>query len=122
LRALDGLAKRLASRTETRTPTCDANLLDRCAAAVAGLANAAVDVELVLHAARLTTRVAVVAERRTLSFDPTAEGSSDPTPELGHLGGPKVAGKSKRMDPREPERFVRVDVPDAGGRALVEEG
>ena len=34
----------------------------------------------------------------------------------------QVAGGTERMDPRPPERLVRIDVPHAGGGALVEEG
>src|SRR6185312_12830949 len=95
-----------------------AGLLDRCAAAVAGLAGAAVDAELVLHP---PAGVRPVAEIGPLAPDAEAERPPDALAEAPDLVGGEVAGRPQRMDPRMPERLVGVDVPEPGDGPLVED-
>ena len=111
----------LAPRTLPGAAPGDTDLVDRRPAALARLAPAAVDAELVLHAALAPSGLAVVAQRRALTRDPRVE-------RLAHAPVKRLssrrlerAGDPQRVEPRAPERLVGVDVPDAGDRALVEQ-
>src|SRR6187397_708187 len=80
--------------------------LDRPSAAVAGLAEAAVHVELVLHRAAVAVRRDVVAQGRALPLDPLAQHGAQRAVEARDLVGRELAGGPERMDLRPPERLV----------------
>src|SRR5262245_36767403 len=111
----------LAVRAEPRPASTDDDPLDRPPAAVARLAEPAVDVELVLHRASVAVRRDVVAERRSLSLDSLAQDRPQRAVEPREPLLVELARGPERMDLRAPERLVRVDVPDAGDAPLVEE-
>jgi hypothetical protein len=75
----------------------------------------------VLHGAAGAVGRAVVAERRSLSCDAGSERSADAAVKRGDLGVRELAGGLERVDLGTPERLVRVDVPDPGQAALVED-
>jgi hypothetical protein len=56
-----------------------------------------------------------------LSRDSRLERSANATVECADLASIELAGRSPRIDPRAPERFVGVDISDSGERSLVEE-
>src|ERR671922_246213 len=111
-------ASGLAAGAVPRAAAARAGLLDRRTAARARLPGAAVDTELVLHAARGAVRVAIVAKRRALARDAAPQRAADATDELLHLSGGEVATRPQGVGPRPPERLGRVDVPDAGEQPL----
>ena len=52
---------------------------------------------------------------------PALERLDDARVQALDLGAAQPAGRSQRMDARAEQRLVRVDVPDAGDAALVEQ-
>src|SRR5207237_8752800 len=104
----------LAARAVPSPPSGDPCLLDRAAAARAGLTGAAVDPELRLHPPGAAVREAVVGERRSLPCDPELERSADGSVDGADLGRVELAGGTQGMNPRTPERFVGVAVAEAG--------
>ena len=96
-------------------------LRDGPAAARARLSLAQVDQELVLHRAALAVRVAVVVDRRALVREPRLERLDDARVQALEVGAAQPAGRLQRMDAGAEQRLVRVDVPDAGDPALVEQ-
>src|SRR5581483_7166587 len=111
----------LAGRAVPRAAAGDTRLVDRRAAALAGLAGAAVHLELVLHRSALAVRQRVVAQRRAPARDSTLERCANRPMERLHLVELERSRRCQRMDARPPQRLVGVDVPDAGDRALVED-
>src|SRR6266540_1441707 len=112
----------LAGGAVPRSAPTHANLFDRRSAAPAGLALSAVDLELLLHRAGRAVGCAVVAQRRALAGDPRLERAADSAVERAELGRLQRSGRPQRLDARPPERLVRVDVPQPGHGALVEDG
>jgi len=55
-----------------------------------------------------------------LARDAELERAADRPVEARHLGAVELTRGSERVDARAPERLVRIDVPDAGDRTLVE--
>src|SRR6185503_1185820 len=113
--------ERLALRAVPRTAPAGACLLDRRAAPRAWLARAAVNPELVLHPPSAPLRVAVVAQGGALTGDAHLQRSSNGLAEPRDLVAVERPRRAKRMDPRPPQRLVRIDVPHSRGRSLVEE-
>src|SRR4051812_4303609 len=111
----------LALRAVPRSPAADAGLLDRSSASRARLPGAAVDLEVLLHAATTPLGVAIVAQRGALACNPHLERGPDRLAQPRDLVSVEGACGAQRVDPRTPEGLVRVDVPDAGRRPLVEE-
>src|SRR2546427_6236870 len=110
----------LALRAERRRPEVDrVRRHELLSARHAGLAAAAVHLQLELESALLARAGAVVTHRRP-------RGLHGPLEHAGHRGvqaselveGQLVRGL-RRIDPRLEQRFVRVDVADAGDAALV---
>jgi hypothetical protein len=56
-----------------------------------------------------------------LTGDPDPKRCSDPAVQPADLLPRQAAGGSEGMDLRPPERFVRIDVPQSGCSALVED-
>ena len=81
-----------------------------------------VDAEVILHSPTPPAGFSVVAEAGALPGYPHRERIANPFPERAEFGPRQRAGSTKRVDARPPERLVRVDVPDSGGRALIQEG
>ena len=113
--------QRLAARAEPGSATADARLRDRRAAPPTRLSVAPVHAELVLHRAGSAVWRGVVAQRRTLALDPGAERCADRAREPGDLLGRQPVRGPQRVEPRAPERLVRVDVPEPRDDPLVEE-
>src|SRR3989454_10400088 len=110
----------LARRAERRRPEVDrVRRHELLSAGHAGLAAAAVHLQLELESAFLARAGAVVAHRRP-------RGLHGPLEHAGHRGvqaselveGQLVRGL-RRIDPRLEQRFVRVDIADASDAALV---
>src|SRR6185436_4081060 len=114
--------ERLALRAVPRTAPAGACLLDRGAAPRAWLARAAVNLELVLHPPSASLRVAVVAQGGALAGDAHLQRSSNGLAQPRDLVAVERPCRAKRVDPRPPQRLVRVDVPHPCGGSLVEEG
>jgi len=99
----------------------DADLVDRGAAAQAGLALAAVDRKGGLGAAGRAVRLAIPVDAGPLGVNGGVQHDADRLVEQGDLAGAQAGGRAQRMDLRTPERLVGVDVADAGHDALVEQ-
>src|SRR5262245_31173244 len=110
---------RLASAAVPRATAAGAGLLDRRPAAGARLAAPAVDRELLLHGA---TRVRAVAEVGPLAHDPVPKRTANAPAQSAHLVRRELSRRPQRMDARMPQGLVRVDVPQARDRPLVEHG
>src|SRR4029079_9065707 len=113
-----GACSHLAARAEPGAAPARAGLLDRGTAAVAGLARAAVHAELVLHP---SAGVRAITEVCALAADAEAQRPPDALAQATDLVGGELACGPQRMDPRVPERLVRVDVSEPGDGPLVEE-
>src|SRR5207248_5346917 len=87
-------------------------------AAIAGLAVATVRLELPLHPA---AGVRAVAEVGALPADAEPKRLANALAQRRDLVRREVARRAQRIDARVPQRLVRVDVPEAGDRALVED-
>src|SRR6266536_1863763 len=111
---LSAQAATLAGRAVRRAASGDACLLDRRAAALARLAAAAVDLEVLLHRTGAAVGLAVVTQCRTLALDSGIEGALDSFAQGTHLLGVELARGPQRMDARAPERLVDIDVSEAG--------
>src|SRR5205085_3488269 len=111
----------LASRAEPRAATACTRLRDRRAAAIARLALASVDLELVLHRSRPAVGTRIVTQRRTLPSNPRAERLLDRACEPFDVVVVERSCRRVRMDARAPEGLVYIDVPHPRERALVEE-
>src|SRR5437773_4119882 len=113
--------ERLAIGAEPRSSSARADLLDRCAAAEARFARAAVHAKFVLHPASGSVRVAVITKSRALAGYAHLESGSDGLVEPCSLGLREAPGGPEWMDPGAPESLVRIDVPDPGRGPLIEE-
>src|SRR5690242_2595004 len=94
---------------------------DRAPAARARLARTRVDLELALHPSLVAAGVDVVARRGATETNAFTQRPPDRLVEPRDLIGAQRASFPKGMDPRAPQRLDRVNVPDAGDGALVEE-
>src|SRR2546428_2819275 len=103
-----------------RPPATDDGAHDRATAPRAGLARARVHLKLALHSSLVPTRVDVVASRGAAEANALAERPTDRLVQSRDLFLAQRASLAKRMDPRAPERFDGVDVPDARDRALIQ--
>src|SRR5688572_18500878 len=115
------LRRRLAARAVPGSASGRARLGDRRAAALARLSLAAVHPELVLHPAPFPVRAPVVAKGRALPTDAEPKRLADARPQGGHFCLVELPRGLEGMDPRVPERLVRIDVPDPRRRPLVEQ-
>jgi hypothetical protein len=75
----------------------------------------------VLHAAAPAVGRGIVAERGALPRDPRLERAPDGPVQAARLVGVELARRAEGMDPRPPERLVRVDVSHPGQRPLIED-
>jgi hypothetical protein len=94
--------------------------VNRCAATVAWLAGALVDIKALLH---LTIAIwgGVIVDRRAASGNGFAQHADDREVQRVDLGGAQRVRRGKWMDPRAPKRLIGVDVADPNDAALVEQ-
>jgi hypothetical protein len=92
--------------------------VNRCAAAVAWLTGALVDIKALLH---LTIAIwgGVIVDRRAASGNGLAQHANDREMQRIELRWAEFVGGGQRMDLRAPERLVGVDVADPNDAALV---
>ena len=102
---------------DMRAALADAEADDGRSAAAAGLAGAAVDREVSLHAAAGIDPV----DGGSVQPDGEAEYSADGPVETDHLGIGNGVRSCQRMEASGGERFVGVDVAEAGDERLVKE-
>lgn len=111
----------LAVCTEMRASAADGGLLDRPAAGGARLALAVVDIEVFLMVTGFARAVAVVAEGRAAVCDAFAQDLPDSFCQAPALCCAQAACRAARVDPREEQGFVGVDVAEPGDAALIEQ-
>jgi len=111
----------LAARAVVGAARADDRPADLPAAAVAGLARAVVDDELVLHAALAAGAIPIRAQRRPMKPDGLPQDPSDRLVQPCDLLGLQRTGASEGVDPCAPQGLGRVDVPDARDAALVQQ-
>src|SRR4051812_19805136 len=108
----------LVIRAEVGAAPGDLDLLDPRAAAATRLALAPVDLELVLERSFGAAGVAIVVDRRPFRVDPGGQDLDHRLVELVDLLRLQRADRPQRVDLREPERLVGVDVADPGDALL----
>src|SRR5688572_24179997 len=113
---------RLTSRAEVGRAAGEDDALDRCFAAGAGFTFAVVDAVEALEGAGVAVGVHVVAERAAAVSDRAAEDLLDGASQVRHLLAREVAGEGEGVDLRNVERFIYIDVAEAGEESLVEQG
>ena len=111
----------LAVWAEMRTSAADGDLLDRPAAGGARLALAVVNKEVLLMVTGFARTVAVVAEGRAAVFEPIAQDLPDGFCQAPALLRAQAARRAARVNPREEQGFVGVDVAEPGDAALIEQ-
>jgi hypothetical protein len=105
-----------------RTSLTDDDARDRGGATDTGLAPATVHLELILEAAGIALgRPVEGVETRPLALDGLAQRLADLGMEDRRPRGADTVRPRQRVQARSEERFVRVDVADAGDKFLVEE-
>src|SRR6266516_312573 len=110
----------LALRAERRRPEVDRVRRDELLSARhAGLAAAAVHLQLELESAFLARAGAVVTHRRPGRLHGPVEHAGHRGVQAGELVEGQLVRGLRRIDPRLEQRFVRVDIADAGDAALV---
>src|SRR3990172_9831726 len=111
----------LTLRTEVGAAAADLDALDGRAAGVAGLAGAAEDLDVHLHAALFAARVLVVAERGAAALDAEEEDAAHSGVQRLDLGQGEAGAEAARVDAGLETGLVGVDVADAGDAPLVED-
>lgn len=111
----------LTIRTEMRASAADGGLLDRPAADGARLARAVVDKEVLLMVAGFARAVAVIAEGRAAVCNAFAQDLPDGFCQAPALLRAQAARRAARVNPREEQGFVGVDVAEPGDAALIEQ-
>src|SRR5690349_16411964 len=112
-------ASALAAHAEERRPLPDRARTDRRAAGAAGLAGAAIDVELLLEVAGQPVGTDEVAQRGAAARDRMREDAPDLECEALVALARHRARRARRMDPRGEQRLARIDVADADDDRLV---
>jgi hypothetical protein len=92
--------------------------VNRCAAAVAWLTGALVDIKALLHLS-IAIWGGVIVDRGTASGNGLAQHANDRKVQRVNLSGAQRARSGERMDLRAPERLVGIDVADPNDAALV---
>ena len=103
-----------------RRPCADDDPPDRATAARTRLAGPLVDLQVLLHRAVAVGR-RVVVDRAAAALDRLAQDRPDIAVQPALVGRPQRPDGPQRMEPRRPQRLVRVDVADAGEERLVEQ-
>src|SRR6185312_602561 len=102
-----------------RTAVDDVGSEEPPAAAMTRLAAASVDIEACRERAALAGCIAIVAKARPARFDRFAQHADDARVQPLDLVRTYGSARTRWIDPRAPQRFVRVDVAEAGDPALV---
>src|SRR6185312_2301258 len=89
------------------------------AAAMTRLAAAAVDIEPCRERPALAGCIAIVAKARPARFDGFAQHAHDARVQPLDLVRTNGSARTRWIDPRAPQRFVRVDIAEAGDPALI---
>ena len=105
-----------------RTAAADDDPLDRRPADAARLAGALVDVQDLLEAAAPPRRVDEALDAGALVVDAGLKGLEEGRVQTLRLTRPDAPRRPQRVQAGAEQRFVRVDVADAGDPALVREG
>src|SRR5690606_4626430 len=113
------LSPTLAGPAPRRRPPVDHPAGEQLATPLARLPPTAVALEVELVGAGAAVGRPVVPQRGPTVLDPGAEHVDEGSVEVGGSGSGEGAGP--RVDPREPERLVGVDVADAGHRPLAQQ-
>jgi len=102
------------------TATTHDRAVNRCAAAVAWLTGALVDIKSLLH---LTIAIwgGVIVDRGAASGNGLAQHADDREVQRVDLRGAQRVRRGERMDLRAPKRLIGVDVADPNDEALVEQ-
>ena len=103
------------------TPAADGGLLDRPATDGARLALAVVNKEVLLMVTGFARAIAVVAEGRAAVFEPIAQDLPDGFCQAPALLRAQAARRAARVNPREEQGFVGVDVAEPSDAALIEQ-
>src|SRR3990172_788925 len=111
----------LTFRTEVGAAAADLDALDGRATGVAGLAGAAEDLDVHLHAAGAAVRVLVVAEGGAAALDAEEEDAAHGGVQRLDLAGAQRRAEAARVDAGGEAGLVGVDVADAGDAPLVED-
>src|SRR5262245_22222135 len=111
----------LAERAEVCAALPDDGLLDRGAAAQAGLALLVVDVEVLLVRPRLAVAIAIVAQGAAAVLDSLEQRDPDAGVQPGDLVVVKTIAGAQRVELSEPQRLIGVDIADPCDHALVEQ-
>ena len=114
------LRQSLTPGTEMGRPDAQHESLDGSTAAEARLTGPLVDVEVVLHLAVALGR-GVVIDGRATPLDALREHRAQVGIEGTLVGRAQAGGAPERVELREPERLVGVDVADPGEERLVDE-
>ena len=104
-----------------RASAADGDLLDRPATGGARLALAVVNKEVLLMVTGFARAVAVVAEGRAAVCNAFAQDLPDSFCQAPALCCAQAARRAARVNPREEQGFVGVDVAEAGDAALIEQ-
>src|SRR5688500_7341958 len=115
------LALGLAMRTEVSAPLAHHDALDPAPASVAWLLRSPIHRQPFRVLPGLAVRADVIAEARAAVRDPLAQDLAYCAMKPSHFTCNQRVRGAQRMESRAPQRLVRVDVPDAGDEALVEE-
>src|SRR5579862_2220781 len=114
-----GRRQALAPRAEMGGPGADDDPPDRPATPWAALTGALVDLEPLLHLA-VAVGCRVVVDRAASPFDRLGQDGADREVQAALVGRMERRGGTERMEARQPERLVGVDVADPGNERLVE--
>src|SRR4026209_218479 len=99
----------------------DDHALDRGSAARAGASRLVVNVEMLLVGAGRAITVTVVAHCAAAMLKPLEQRQPDAGVQSRDLVVFEAVAGTQRVELRQPERFVGVDVADPGDHALVEQ-
>src|SRR6185437_4361748 len=102
-----------------RTAIDDVGAHETRAAAMTRLARSPIHVEPCRERPALTRRVAIVAKAGPARGDRFAQHAHDARVQSSDFVGANGSAGARWVDPRAPQRFVRVDVAEAGNPALV---
>ena len=104
-----------------RASAADGDLLDRPAAGGARLALAVVNKKVLLMVTGFARAVAVIAEGRAAVSDAFAQDFPDGFCQAPALYCAQAARRAARVNPREEQGFVGVDVAEPGDASLIEQ-
>ena len=104
----------LAARAEDRTPATNTDFFERRFAFDTGLFVSAVDRKFVLEGSGTTVGILIIAEGSTAAFDRFSENLLDACQQTLFFFATEACNGAFGMDSGEKERFVGIDIPQAG--------